>query len=289
MPSLRRKSSAPTTDIDASAIRSSPIPAVILGAELAIKKTNEAFLSSLGYSAADLKKRTLLDLIHPDERTWVRGRLEELRESETNSIRLNVRLAKHAAGSPALLIARRDGSGEKAAIVAYVVDLSDTLVTSDDRVQLLDAIERAAWEWRRTFDSVEMPIVILGADLNVARINRAARMLAGKQYGEIIGQPLTRFESAEPWKSIRDVSAEVQTNRAPVARQVKDSAGRTLDLLAMLFNAEDAADGRVIVIAWDVSALVDLQTRFEQQRTMATIGELVAGVAHEVRNPLFAI
>jgi signal transduction histidine kinase len=40
---------------------------------------------------------------------------------------------------------------------------------------------------------------------------------------------------------------------------------------------------------WDVSALVDLQIRLEQQRTMATMGALVAGVAHEVRNPLFAI
>src|SRR5205085_1639707 len=77
--------------------------------------------------------------------------------------------------------------------------------------------------------------------------------------------------------------------RSPAARQVRDSAERTLDLLAMLFNAEDPRDGRVIVIVWDVTALVDLQSRFEQQRTMAAIGALVAGVAHEVRNPLFGI
>jgi signal transduction histidine kinase len=290
MPSLRRRSPAPTNDSHASAIRTLPIPAAILRTDLAIESTNQTLLATLGFSAGQLKKTSFIDLIHPEERSWVRGRLAELLDPLAHPIRLNIRLARaHASGSPALLIAHRRGRGAKARLVVYIVDLSDTLVTSDDRVQLLDAIERAAWEWRRTFDSVEMPIVILGSNLNVARINRAARMLAGKQYGEIIGQPLSRLESTEPWRSIREVSAEVQKNRGPVARQVKDPAGRTLDLLAMLFNADDSSDGRVIVIAWDVTALVDLQARFEQQRTMATIGALVAGVAHEVRNPLFAI
>ncbi|MGZ8833796.1 MAG: ATP-binding protein [Thermoanaerobaculia bacterium] len=287
MPTTRRRRAAPQTATDDATILSSPLPAVALGLDLEFLNANAPALAIFDCTLAELKRTTLPNVVHPEERNWVKGRLEEMRESASTTLRLNIRLARpqQPAGSPALLIAHSVGP----VLTVYVVDLSDTLVTSDDRVQLLDAIERAAWEWRRTFDSVEMPIIILGSDLNVARINRAARMLAGKQYGEIIGQPLSRLESAEPWKSISHVSAQVQSTRAPVARQVKDSAGRTLDLLAMLFNAEDPADGRVIVIAWDVTALVDLQIRYEQQRTMATIGALVAGVAHEVRNPLFAI
>ena len=41
------------------------------------------------------------------------------------------------------------------------------------------------------------------------------------------------------------------------------------------------------MIVWDVSALVDLQIRIEQQRTM---GRWVRSspLAHEFRNPLFA-
>jgi len=114
-------------------------------------------------------------------------------------------------------------------------------------------------------------------------------MLVGRQYGEIVGRSLRELPSQEPWSSMIDLTHEVQQRRSPVARQVKDGQGRTLDLLAMLFNSDDPRDERVIVIVWDVSALVDLQVRLEQQRTMATMGALVAGVAHEVRNPLFAI
>lgn len=171
----------------------------------------------------------------------------------------------------------------------FFVNLREVTNLEDDRSELLDQIERAAWEWRRTFDAVETPIVIVGLDAGVARINRAARMLVGKKYGEIVGRSLRDLPAAEPWVSMADLTQEVQRRRSPSARQVKDAEGRTLDLLAMLFNADDARDERVIVIVWDVSALVDLQVRLEQQRTMATMGALVAGVAHEVRNPLFAI
>ncbi|HUP45028.1 MAG TPA: ATP-binding protein [Thermoanaerobaculia bacterium] len=188
-----------------------------------------------------------------------------------------------------LLVMQRLGRGTSSRFFMHLVDLTDLMTPDQERSALLEQIEEAAWEWRRTFDAVEMPIVIVGAGLSVARINRAARMLAGRSYGEIIGSSLRDFPPTEPWLSIAALTCQVQEGRAPAARQVKDSSGRTLDLLAMLFNAEDAGDERVIVIVWDVSALVDLQSRLEQQRQMAAMGALVGGVAHEVRNPLFAI
>jgi signal transduction histidine kinase len=191
--------------------------------------------------------------------------------------------------SSAILIARRCGRSATAPLLAYFVDLRDLSPTIDDHAELHRAVERAAYEWRRTFDAVETPIVIVGLETMIARINRAARMLVGRQYGEIVGHSLHELPATEPWLSMIDLTKEVQVRRSPAARQVKDTYGRTLDLLAMLFNAEDSQDERVIVIVWDVSALVDLQSRLEQQRTMATMGALVAGVAHEVRNPLFAI
>jgi signal transduction histidine kinase len=248
---------------------------------------NDALADLVGVGTDALKKTQLLDLIDPDGREIIRSRLA-LAATVDRNVQVEVRL-RNGEQHRALLVVRRTGETAQSSLIVFFVNLREVTNLGDDRSELLDAIERAAWEWRRTFDAVETPIVIVGLDASVARINRAARMLVGRQYGEIVGQTLRELPAQEPWSSMIDLTGEVQRRRSPAARQVKDAQGRTLDLLAMLFNADDPRDERVIVIVWDVSALVDLQVRLEQQRTMATMGALVAGVAHEVRNPLFAI
>ena len=258
-----------------------------MSADCVLLVVNDALADVIGVGAAALKKTSLLDLLEPQERDIISKRLA-LASSVDRNVQTEVRL-RNGDQRRALLIARRTGKASRSPFLMFFVNLREVTNLEDDRSELLDAIERAAWEWRRTFDAVETPIVIVGLEASVARINRAARMLVGRQYGEIVGRSLRELPAQEPWSSMIDLTDEVQRRRSPAARQVKDGQSRTLDLLAMLFNAEDPRDERVIVIVWDVSALVDLQIRLEQQRTMATMGALVAGVAHEVRNPLFAI
>jgi signal transduction histidine kinase len=58
---------------------------------------------------------------------------------------------------------------------------------------------------------------------------------------------------------------------------------------ASLLPATADAAVRVILNFQDVSETTRLRERLRQSETMAEIGALVAGVAHEVRNPLFSI
>lgn len=271
------------TDEEA-AVRVSPLPAAILSKNLEFLHLNRAMADFAGPRAKSL---TLADIVDARDRAELFDAFAKLR-SASDSLRIEVRLGIEEPHPVGLVIARKLPRGSSGVYLAHLVDLV-SIHRSERWSQLLQDFERAASEWRRTFDAVELPIVIVDANLNVTRINRAARMLVGKQYAEIIGHDIGELGSNEPWHSITELAREVRQTRSPAARQVKDPSDRTLDVLAMLFNTDDPGDNRVISIVWDVSALIDLQMRLEQQRTMATMGALVAGMAHEVRNPLFAI
>ncbi|HET7707835.1 MAG TPA: ATP-binding protein [Thermoanaerobaculia bacterium] len=263
------------------------LPAALLSDGFAFLAANQSLLDLLSLSIAQMRRRTLFDIVADPDREGARSFADQVSRMRTAA--RSQREVRLTSGQHVLLVIERVTRRSSPGFLINIVDLSDLITPNHDRAALLEQIKEAAWEWRRTFDAVEMPIIIVGPELDVVRINRAARMLVGKSYNEIIGSSLHDLPAAEPWLSVAALTSQVQDARAPAARQVKDPSGRTLDLLAMLFNIDDAADQRVIVIVWDVSALVDLQSRLEQQRQMAAMGALVAGVAHEVRNPLFAI
>lgn len=125
---------------------------------------------------------------------------------------------------------------------------------------------------------------------DVTTMNPAAEVITGYKLHELIGQPYTRL-FADPLFS-SPVLDTLTHGTEHLAQEVSFPAhDRTIELsvtTSRIHNANGELIGALVIFS-DLTARKEKQRRLAQTEKLATLGELMAGVAHEVRNPLTAI
>lgn len=154
---------------------------------------------------------------------------------------------------------------------------------------LNNLLRNASTEWRLTFDALIHPLLLIELDGRVIRLNRAARDLAGVEFDAAVGHPVSVLGEKQPWRAIRELLAEVERTGAETSVRTRDDQGRSWDISMSPVITNPEGQQGVVVVARDITDLVRLQESLRRSETMSAMGALVAGVAHEVRNPLFGI
>ena len=174
---------------------------------------------------------------------------------------------------------------EEAALEVYAVRAAAEL----ERRQAEKALVRSAAEWKLTFDSVHTPILLIDHAGAVLRGNRAACELASLDEEAILGRTVVSLGEGEPWQTAAELVKHIAAGRAGTSAETKDQHFRTWDLNVANFRTLEGEAQRFILVFSEVTGVVELQESLRRSETMSAMGTVVAGVAHEVRNPLFGI
>jgi histidine kinase len=174
-----------------------------------------------------------------------------------------------------------DEEGEVVAAMEMATDIT--------QVRLLEQeLKKSEEKYRTLFNSDPNPIFVLNLEtLEIMDANERALKFYGFEKDEILGKSFLELADSQEWDRLKKVPWEREGAVFKVRQHTKEVESIMVNV--RYSSLKDIGQDTVIVTTSDVTERVKSEEQLIQASKMATLGEMSAGVAHELNQPLSVI
>lgn len=244
-------------------------------------------LELTGYSGENLQqgeKLSFQDFVHPEDRPRVWNEIEGAVAANL-PYKLAYRIVPAGGGVKWVWeqgVGVRDGKGDVAFLEGFIIDVTDHRRAEANLRRLATAADQAA-----------EAICITDTDGRIEYVNPAFERISGYGSKEAVGQSPRILNSGvqdrpfyeELWKTI--TAGKTWSGR--IVNKRKGGTLYTEDCTISPVRDEKGAIERFVAVKRDVSREIEMENQFRQSQRLESIGQLAAGVAHDLNNLLSPI
>jgi len=154
-----------------------------------------------------------------------------------------------------------------------------------------EAVRKANAEISQLIASFSSILIVLSPDGHVTRWNPPAQRILGLSASEAVGQPLGELKIPWQWAVIARNIAQCQQERRPkyldpLPFKRSDGSDGYLGInISPMFESDGSISG-FILLGNDITERKNLEAQLSQAQKLKSIGQLAAGIAHEINTPI---